>query len=102
MNTIPRTIAAALAIGFTALIVWASFRGDFGVEFAAITSMPWGRVTLIDLYLGFGLYVAAVWVIEDKLTTKLLWAIPIFFLGNAWSLLWVAVRWEQIVARLKK
>jgi hypothetical protein len=91
-----------LAIAFTAMIFWASFRGDFGAEFQAITNMPWGQVSLVDLYLGFLLYALAVWVVEDKLTTKLLWAVPIVFLGNAWSFLWVVVRWEKIVARLKR
>jgi hypothetical protein len=100
MNTIPRAIAAALAIAFTALIVWASFRGDFGAEFAAITTMPWGKVSLTDLYLGFVFYAGAVWLVEEKMATRLLWALPVFVLGNAWALLWVAVRWDVIMGRL--
>jgi hypothetical protein len=95
-----RIIAAALAVAFTAMIVWASFRGDFGAEFAAITSMPWGQVSLVDLYLGFGLYGIMVWLVEDKLSTKLFWGLPIIILGNAWSLIWVAMRWEKILARM--
>jgi hypothetical protein len=95
-----RIVFAVLAIVFTAMIGWASLRGDFGAEFAAITNMPWGQVTLVDLYLGFLLYGAGVWLVEDKLTTKLFWALPVIFLGNAWALVWVAVRWDRIVARL--
>jgi hypothetical protein len=101
-NTIPRAAVALLAVAFTAMIGWASLRGDFGAEFAAITAMPWGRVSLADLYLGFGLYAAAVWLVEDKLTTKLMWALPILVLGNAWSLIWVVVRWEKIAARVAR
>jgi hypothetical protein len=101
MNTLPRIIATLLAVAFTAMIGWASLRGDFGAEFAAVTAMPWGRVSLVDLYLGFLLYAGIVWMIEDKLATRLLWALPVFFLGNAWSLIWVAVRWDKIIARLK-
>lgn len=101
-NTIPRAAVAFLAIAFTIMIGWASARGDFGAEFAAITTMPWGQVSLVDLYIGFGLYGAAVWLVEDKLTTKFLWALPIMVLGNAWSLIWVVVRWDQIVARVKR
>jgi hypothetical protein len=100
MTKIIRPIAALLAIAFTAMIVWASFRGDIGAEFGAITAMPWGQVSLADLYLGFLLYFAAVFVVEEKLSVKLLWALPVFFLGNAWSLIWVAVRWDVILARL--
>lgn len=103
MNTnILRATVAIFAIAFTAMIGWASVRGDFGAEFAAITNMPWGQVSLVDLYLGFGLYGAAVWLVEDTLTTKLLWAVPVIFLGNAWSLLWVVVRWDKIMARVKR
>jgi hypothetical protein len=101
-NTIPRAAVALLAVAFTAMIGWASLRGDFGAEFAAITAMPWGRVSLADLYLGFSLYAAAVWLVEDKLTTKLMWALPILVLGNAWSLIWVVVRWEKIAARVAR
>jgi hypothetical protein len=97
-----RIAFAVLAIVFTAMIGWASLRGDFGAEFAAITNMPWGQVTLVDLYLGFLLYGAGVWLVEDKLTTKLFWALPVVFLGNAWSLMWVVVRWEKILTRVKR
>jgi hypothetical protein len=101
-NTILRAAVAFIAIAFTAMIGWASVRGDFGAEFAAITAMPWGQVSLVDLYIGFGLYGAAVWVVEDKLGTKFLWAVPIIILGNAWSLIWVVVRWDKIIARIKR
>lgn len=95
-----RPAAALLAIAFTGMIVWASFRGDIGAEFGAITAMPWGQVSLADLYLGFLLYFAAVFVVEQKMSAKLLWAVPVFILGNAWALIWVAVRWDVILARL--
>jgi hypothetical protein len=74
---------------------------SIGAEFAAITAMPWGQVSLVDLYLGFLLYGLAVWVVEKDVKTRLLWGVPVIFLGNAWSLVWVAVRWPQIMARLK-
>jgi hypothetical protein len=96
-----RLLCLSLAIIFTALIGWASVRGDFGAEFAAITAMPWGRISLIDLYLGFLLFGFAVWVVEKDLKTRLVWALPVLVLGNAWSLVWVAVRWNQILGRLK-
>ncbi len=55
-----RLLCLFLALALTALIGWASWRGDFGAEFAAITAMPWGQVTLADLYLGFFIYGLAV------------------------------------------
>ncbi|MEN9873747.1 MAG: hypothetical protein RL186_644 [Pseudomonadota bacterium] len=102
MTQFLRPLFACLAIAFTIMIGWASLRGDFGAEFAALTTMPWGKVSLTDLYLGFLLYGCAVWLIEDKLSNRLLWALPVIVLGNAWSLIWVAVRFEHIAARLTR
>jgi hypothetical protein len=102
MSNIVRIIALILAIGFTALAGWASFRGDFGAEFGAITAMPWGRVSLVDLYLGFLIYGFFVWLVEDRLSIRLLWLVPVFFIGNAWSLMWIAVRWDKIMAFFKQ
>jgi hypothetical protein len=100
MNNYTRAIFAVLAIVFTAMIGWASLRGDFGAEFAAITNMPWGQVTLVDLYLGFALYSGAVWLVEERMSARLLWALPIIVIGNAWAFIWVAVRWDKIMARV--
>eukprot|EP01038_Epipyxis_sp_PR26KG_P014221 gene14221-19083_t len=49
-----RLLCLILAIAFTALIGWASVRGDFGAEFAAITAMPWGFLALWACGLGRG------------------------------------------------
>ena len=46
-------MAAALVYAFTA--------GDFATEGRQLTSMPWGIVSLVDLYVGFTLF--AMWII---------------------------------------
>ena len=96
-----RILSIVLAILLVAFIGWASMRGDFGAEFGAISNMPWGQVSLADLYLGFCVYGFVVWNIETSLKTKLLWFLPILIIGNAWSLLWLAVRWDVIQQRFK-
>jgi hypothetical protein len=101
MKPLIRVFALVAAISFAALIVWASLRGDFGAEGAALMAMPWGRVTLVDLYLGLALYAGLVFVVEDKAGTALFWALPVFVLGNVWALLWVFFRWKQIIGKLK-
>jgi hypothetical protein len=99
LGLIPVAVAVCGA-AFGALIVLAIQRGDFAAEFEAITAMPWGQVTLADLYLGFLLYALVVLAIERSWPVRLFWALPVFVLGNVWAAAWVAVRWRVIVARL--
>lgn len=93
-------VVALLGAAFGGMIVYAVLRGDFAVEFQTITALPWGQVTLADLYLGFALYALAVLAVERSFASRLLWALPVFVLGNVWAAAWVAVRWKVIVARL--
>jgi hypothetical protein len=95
-----RPLAAALGVALTALIVWAFLRGDFGAELDAITTMPWGIVTLSDLYIGFVLYVLAVLAVEGRTWRAAVWSVPVFVLGNVWACVWILVRWRAIMARL--
>lgn len=97
-----RVLVALLGLAFTAMVVWASIRGDFGAEFQALFAMPWGRVSVADLYLGFVLYAVAVFAVEERKGVAALWALPIFIIGNAWACAWVAVRWPVIAARLRR
>jgi hypothetical protein len=91
---------ALLGAGFAGLIVYAALRGDFGAEFGAITAMPWGQVSLADLYLGFVLYALAVLAVERSWGMRALWALPVFVMGNVWPCVWIVVRWRVILARL--
>ena len=63
-----------LAYGFVA--------GDFFKEGSILFSMAWGKVSLIDVYIGFFLFSA--WIIyrEEKGATAVLWILSIMILGN--------------------
>ena len=67
-------MGAALFYGFT--------QGDLGAEGAIIGGIPWGVVSLVDVYVGFILF--AVWVIyrEEVLWQALIWVVLIMVLGN--------------------
>ncbi|MEO0823810.1 MAG: hypothetical protein AAF074_25805 [Pseudomonadota bacterium] len=78
----------------TGLIVWAIFAADedvFGV-IARLPEDPWFLVTMVDLYLGFFLGAAVIGIVERRLLPTLLWAAPIFVLGNVWTALWFVLR----------
>jgi len=64
-------------------------RGDIAEELALITSLPWGIVTLIDVYVGFIL--VSLWILwrEGALIRALPWIILIMILGNIISCIYV-------------
>lgn len=74
-------MAAAIFYGFTA--------GNFGAEGAQLLQMPWGIVTLVDVYVGFILF--AMWVVyrEASLPAKVTWVVALMVLGNLIAALYV-------------
>jgi hypothetical protein len=68
-----------LAMG--SALIYAFVEGDFGSEGGQITSMPWGIVSLVDLYVGFVLF--SMWIIyrEPVLWQAVVWVILLMVLG---------------------
>jgi len=66
-------MAIVLIYGFTV--------GDFFAEGSQLASMPWGIVSLVDLYTGFTLF--SMWIIyrEKSLPVAILWTIAMMTLG---------------------
>jgi hypothetical protein len=66
-------MSAVLVNGFT--------RGNFFGEGVQLFAMPWGIVSLVDLYTGFTLFSA--WIIyrEKSLPVAILWTITMLTLG---------------------
>jgi hypothetical protein len=66
-------MSAVLVNGFTV--------GDFSSEGGQLLSMPWGIVSLVDLYVGFTLF--SMWILyrEKSLPVAILWTIAMLTLG---------------------
>lgn len=76
-----RTVTAVLAIVMASTIVYGFVAGDFGDEGSTILELAWGRVTLIDLYVGLGLFAA--WVLlRDGPRRAIPWLVGFVVLGN--------------------
>jgi len=62
-------------------ILYALLLGDFATEGNRIVSMPWGIVSLIDLYTGFILFSG--WIIyrEKSVVSAILWVTLMLTLG---------------------
>jgi FtsH-binding integral membrane protein len=68
-------------ITMTVVLVNGFVNGDFTGEGGQLMSMPWGIVSLVDLYTGFTLFSA--WIIyrEKSLPVAILWTIAMMTLG---------------------
>jgi hypothetical protein len=96
-----RAVIIALFVALTAAIVWASATGAILEEGGAIAALPWGIVTLADLYSGFILSALAILAIEPRRRLAIGLAASVFVLGNIVPLAWVALRWRVILDRLR-
>ena len=67
-------MAGAIAYGFA--------NGEFGNNASAIWALPWGKVSLIDLYAGLALFGGWIWLRETSRTRTILWWVALAVLGN--------------------
>lgn len=75
---------------------------SLGAVLGEMFGQPWSVVTLIDLYLGFFIAAAVIFLFEKRLWVAAVWALPIFVLGNLWTAVWLAWRLPEIARRLRK
>ncbi len=80
LSCLALTMGAALSYGFIV--------GDFWVEGGQLTDMPWGIVSLIDVYVGFLLFCCWIWYRERSITKKAILTIAILLGGNFVSALY--------------
>jgi hypothetical protein len=72
-----------LIYGFTA--------GDFSGEGSTLLRMPWGQVSLVDVYVGFMLFSGWVVYREKSVLRSILWILAIVILGNFTASLYALV-----------
>lgn len=103
-------LRAAIGLGGLALLglaLWAAFamqdlHGSFLDQLAVLTTLPWGKATLADLYFGFVLFAVLVFLTERSWLVAALWAVPIFLVGNIWAALWFVIRLPHLAKQLSK
>lgn len=74
------TLLGVLAMG--GIILYALIAGDIGREGSILLSMPWGIVSMVDLYVGFIL--CSGWIIfrEKSPVRAAVWVALVMVLGN--------------------
>ncbi len=78
---IAKIIALLGLLAMTVILVYGFTAGNFSAEGARLLAMPWGIVSLVDLYVGFTLF--SCWIVfrEKALLPSLIWVILMMALG---------------------
>jgi len=86
-----KVLAITGTIAMFLTLVYGFIVGDFFKEGGILFSMAWGKVSLIDVYIGFFLFSA--WVIyrEEKWATTIFWIVSILILGNFITCLYTTI-----------
>ena len=68
-------------LAMTAVLIYGFTIGDFAGEGITLLKMPWGIVSLVDLYTGFMLFSG--WIIyrEKSLVAAIIWTVAMLTLG---------------------
>jgi hypothetical protein len=78
---IAKIISVLGMLAMTTVLIYGFTVGDFFDEGSQLFAMPWGIVSLVDLYTGFTLFSG--WIIyrEKSLPVAILWTIAMMTLG---------------------
>jgi len=81
-----------LAVAFTSYTLYTMQVESFNPALNSITSIHWGKLMLLDLYLGFLVFGVLVFLVEKSVAKALVWTLPCMILGNSVSLIYLAVK----------
>jgi hypothetical protein len=78
---IAKFIALAGLLAMTGILIYGFTVGNFSNEGAKLLAMPWGIVSLVDLYVGFILF--SCWIVfrEKAWLLSVVWVILMMILG---------------------
>ena len=90
-----QVLSLAGALVLTGAIVAAFATGDFLVEGGMIMDLVWGRVTLIDIYIGFLIMIGWMLFRERTVASKILWTVAFLVTGNVAICLYLFLAFRQ-------
>jgi hypothetical protein len=68
-------------LAMTGILVYGFTAGDFLGEGARLLAMPWGIVSLVDLYVGFILFSGWIVYREKSIARSIVWVVLMLVLG---------------------
>jgi hypothetical protein len=78
---IAKLLAALCLLAMTAVLVYGFVVGDFAQEGRQLLFMPWGIVSLVDLYVGFALFSGWIVYRERSAARSIIWVVLMMILG---------------------
>ncbi len=86
-----KMIALLGLVAMTGVLVYGFTAGNFGGEGSRLLSMPWGIVSMVDLYVGFILF--SCWIVyrERSVLASVVWVILMMVLGSFTASLYALV-----------
>lgn len=76
-----KAIALLGLLAMGSVLIYGFTVGDFGAEGAQLLAMPWGIVSLVDLYVGFTLFSAWIVYRERSTLAAVIWVVLMMTLG---------------------
>ena len=77
--TITKIISYFITVSMVGVIVWA--QGEVSIFESPIAGMPWGVVSLVDLYSGFTLF--SIWIFyKERIFPGVVWTFFVMTLGS--------------------
>jgi hypothetical protein len=106
-----KVIALLGVAAMSAVLIYAFTTGNLGQEGSELLSMPWGIVSLVDLYVGFILFSGWIVYREKSLLPSIIWVALMMVLGfftaslytfialqtsgGDWRRFWMGRRWQD-------
>ena len=88
---IAKAIAVLGILAMSAVLVYAFATGSLSQEGSVLLSMPWGIVSLVDLYVGFILFSGWIVYREKSFIRSVIWVILMMVLGFFTASLYVFI-----------
>jgi len=94
-----KTLLSTLAFGFALSIYWALSVKPLSESADFFFTDPWGIVSLIDLYIGFFLFILFMFKTLPKKAHIIFWAPSLLVLGNIISLGYVVFYFNHLTTK---
>jgi hypothetical protein len=95
-----KLVVWAAFVGFAAFSVYCSLHENLFKAVGKISELHWGRQIGTDLYLGLWLTLFVMYLNEGSLLVVGLWLLPTLAFANLATLLYFAIHFDEIVAKL--
>ena len=94
-SVLPNFGALVCAFLMSIFILRAIALGDGSAQLANLLAMPWGQVSLVDLYVGFSLFSGWIWFREQNTVVAVAWTCAMMCLGFAAGSVYVLLALRQ-------